>query len=52
MGTEPKLRENGMKVQHDRINLDMKTNFLPKRVILVLQQVIRVGCVIPRPRDP
>lgn len=30
----------------------MKKNFMPKRVILTLQQVIKVGYGIPRPRDP
>lgn len=30
----PNLEKMALKVKHDQINLDMKMNFLPKRVIL------------------
>lgn len=52
MGTKAKPGENGIKVHHDWRNLDTKKYFLPKRVILTLQQVIKVSYGILRPRDP
>lgn len=52
MGTKAKPRENGIKVQQDQINFDMKKNFLPKKVILTLQQSLKVVSGILRPRDP
>ena len=30
MGTKTKPKENGTKIQHDRINFDTEKNFLPK----------------------